>query len=279
MNANVSNAALSPAYDGVVAAGMAKVVDSLGTSKFPVELVRCLHSVAGAEHCVIYCLRPKGIDIISAASLDGSDDASSRAMAYVNEGLWKTDQGFAQAYSEGRARRSGSMRVEKKRPARDTLQILEKVFLFGARRNLYGISVLKNRCNTHFSDAALRCLDALAEFVVSCCDKHVDHRGRVVETVGTKLESIAHIEERVRLWGRNLTNREQQVCSRILYGLTMEGIAIDLGIKPESVITYKKRAFLKYGIGTRHELMRHYLQFRGMSGDRTCGPAMRPAYR
>ena len=41
--------------------------------------------------------------------------------------------------------------------------------------------------------------------------------------------------------------------------MSAEGIGLDLEIVPETVITYKKRAFQRLGIATRHELLLLYL--------------------
>jgi DNA-binding CsgD family transcriptional regulator len=51
-----------------------------------------------------------------------------------------------------------------------------------------------------------------------------------------------------------LTAREREVCERILLGYTSIGIGLDLDIAPSSVLTYRKRAYEKLGIGSQNEL-------------------------
>lgn len=51
-----------------------------------------------------------------------------------------------------------------------------------------------------------------------------------------------------------LTDREQDVCARIIAGYSSEAIALDLGIAPSSVATYRKRAYAKLGICSQHDL-------------------------
>lgn len=72
--------------------------------------------------------------------------------------------------------------------------------------------------------------------------------------------SVDRIERRLRAWPQPLSQGEVQVCARILHGMSNEGIALDLGIKPESVMTYRKRAYQRIGIATRHELFCWYLR-------------------
>ncbi|MFN5485610.1 MAG: helix-turn-helix transcriptional regulator, partial [Bradyrhizobium sp.] len=51
-----------------------------------------------------------------------------------------------------------------------------------------------------------------------------------------------------------LTGREQEVCLRILSGLSSEAIAASLGIGLHSALTYRKRAYDKLGISSQNEL-------------------------
>lgn len=53
-----------------------------------------------------------------------------------------------------------------------------------------------------------------------------------------------------------LTNRELDVCSRAVFGMTAEGTALDLNVKMTSVHTYRKRAYARMGISSHYELFR-----------------------
>ncbi len=58
-----------------------------------------------------------------------------------------------------------------------------------------------------------------------------------------------------------LTEREQQVCIRILQGLTSEAISLDLKVAISTIHTYRKRAYAKLGISSQNELFSLYLEF------------------
>ncbi|MGL9622495.1 helix-turn-helix transcriptional regulator [Bradyrhizobium sp. U531] len=51
-----------------------------------------------------------------------------------------------------------------------------------------------------------------------------------------------------------LTPREQEVCRRILLGLSSEAISQELGISLHSTLTYRKRAYQRLGISAQNEL-------------------------
>ncbi len=47
---------------------------------------------------------------------------------------------------------------------------------------------------------------------------------------------------------------QRAVLARIVCGMTSEGIALDLGIGVNSVLTYRKRAYAKLRIGSQNAL-------------------------
>lgn len=53
-----------------------------------------------------------------------------------------------------------------------------------------------------------------------------------------------------------LSRREREVCAGIACGLSVDGIAADLGVAPSTVQTLRKRAYLKLGIHGRQQLLR-----------------------
>jgi len=58
-----------------------------------------------------------------------------------------------------------------------------------------------------------------------------------------------------------LTDREREVCLRILQGFTSEAISLDLGVAISTIHTYRKRAYAKLGISSQNELFSLYLEF------------------
>ncbi|MEM9750750.1 MAG: helix-turn-helix transcriptional regulator [Pseudomonadota bacterium] len=61
----------------------------------------------------------------------------------------------------------------------------------------------------------------------------------------------------------DLSARERQVCEKILAGLTTEEIALDLGVAASTIVTYRRRAYQKLGLGSKTEL------FQAAAGGRT----------
>ncbi|WP_339862949.1 LuxR C-terminal-related transcriptional regulator [Paremcibacter congregatus] len=55
------------------------------------------------------------------------------------------------------------------------------------------------------------------------------------------------------VFGR-LTDRERQVCGRILQGYSSEAISLELKVAKSTIHTYRKRAYAKLGISSQNEL-------------------------
>jgi DNA-binding CsgD family transcriptional regulator len=64
------------------------------------------------------------------------------------------------------------------------------------------------------------------------------------------------LRNRLRTAAPALTDRELDVCTAIFNGMTSEAIALDLGISINTVLTYRKRAYVRLGISSQNELMR-----------------------
>ncbi len=65
---------------------------------------------------------------------------------------------------------------------------------------------------------------------------------------------FAVFRRRLREIDAGLTRRELSVCALALAGMTIEGTALNLGLKNTSVITYRKRAYAKLGISSLNEM-------------------------
>jgi len=73
--------------------------------------------------------------------------------------------------------------------------------------------------------------------------------------------SIANVDQsdvsaRLRQLAPELSRRELEVCTHIARGLSSEGIALELGISVNTVLTYRKRAYARLNISTQNELLR-----------------------
>ena len=120
------------------------------------------------------------------------------------------------------------------------------------------VSVLRSADSTAFSDDAVANLEALASPLLSIVGKHTSAVWQRRLLLGS-LQSLEEIENCVANSPLNLPRREAQVCSRILYGISSPGIAMELGVSEETVNTYRKRVYHRLNIGTQREMLMWYV--------------------
>jgi DNA-binding CsgD family transcriptional regulator len=80
------------------------------------------------------------------------------------------------------------------------------------------------------------------------------HRQLVGEVVEGRVQRIVELEDRFARRFPALTERERQVCARAAIGMSIEGASLDLGVAASSVLTYRKRAYRRLGVGSANEL-------------------------
>ena len=106
-----------------------------------------------------------------------------------------------------------------------------------------------------FTDANLDAISRCGRLVFPIIRKH-----RLLQSIGATGTStevlIKRLQRRLEALPVKLTSRQLDVCARTAVGMTAYGIALDLGIKTSSVVTYRRRAYDRLGIATGHELSR-----------------------
>lgn len=241
------------------------LIDRLGSPDFSAAVAEELDRWARVEYCAGFALGSDSIQLVTSGSVRNPQVARSMAAMYVS-GLWRSDPTIVCAR---RAPHRGDVAVrmspsefpdaEIRQVIYLDQQICDRVFLCGRRdEQWYAYSVLRTRTRGCFEDESIDRLRALSGPLLSLLAMH--HRiGVAVDAPVTLLRSVPDIEIRLRELAPTLSRRESQVCARILHGVSTPGIAIELSLREDSVATYRKRAYRRLSIGTRHELMHLYL--------------------
>jgi DNA-binding CsgD family transcriptional regulator len=80
------------------------------------------------------------------------------------------------------------------------------------------------------------------------------HRAIVASPAANRAETLERFSKRLEGLPNRLAQREVEVCARALIGMSVEATALDLGIRPTSITTYRQRAYQKLGISSQNEL-------------------------
>ncbi|MEC3911902.1 helix-turn-helix transcriptional regulator [Sphingobium sp. CR2-8] len=241
------------------------LIDSIGDDCFASQLLLFLNEICGAEYCAIFRLEGTEPVGLAAASLDGSDTARQFANSYIESELWRSDPSMTAARFTYNHVHPSLISLDVQALENQELRnfiyphVGHRVLVCG--RSTIGhiaLSILRKAGGDSFGEEDISHLEALASPLLSIVGKHVSatwQRQRLVHA----LSSLQEIEQCIALAPEALPRREAQVCSRILLGVSTIGIALELGVGEETVMTYRKRVYHRLGIATQRELLMWYV--------------------
>jgi DNA-binding CsgD family transcriptional regulator len=117
--------------------------------------------------------------------------------------------------------------------------------------NIYRMNFYSGGRYGRFADSDVRQMVNSADILMSLLVRH--HAAGVDDGEERTAEMF---RSRLRLVSPKMPQREAEVCTAIMLGMTSEAIAIELGISVNTVLTYRKRAYGRLNISCQNELMR-----------------------
>lgn len=246
---------------------MPAIIDSMGHESFSRELMDFLNKAYGAEHCTLFRLSNQKPSEIFAASLDGTDTAHQQFALFVSRAYWRNDEGIAAALQACSGAARGMSRIDvQAMPLGDyrsrlygRTHIRERVLLWETTGDsTIGLSILRPEERGLATDGEIADLGNMSPMLMTIASKHAEmaaSRSRF----SLALTSLTEIENTMNHAQVQLPKREAQVCARIVFGISTAGIALDLGVGEETVMTYRKRAYQRLSIGSQRELLLWYV--------------------
>ena len=207
------------------------------------------------------------LDVLGFASADGTAMAGHNSDRYRRE-FWRSDGTYAELKGRLCGYRAAvsclaAEQISDQRFRRELILdqgLAGRALIVGERAGrLYGLSMFRGHAAGFFSADEHTAIESMSDLLVSMVAKHAEAVSQRL-SVTPLLSSVDAMESAFRSMGARLSERESQVCARIVYGMAMKEIARDLGITPESAVTYRKRAFLRLDVADRAALLRRLLQ-------------------
>lgn len=121
------------------------------------------------------------------------------------------------------------------------------------RGQLLALNLYRLSTSGAFTADDLRWLDGAARLLAGLAEKHVQMVGVQLRS-RDRAERIDALDSRLYAICGTLTPRERAVLARALLGMTSQGIALDLCIGVNSVLTYRKRGYARMGVTSQAEL-------------------------
>jgi DNA-binding CsgD family transcriptional regulator len=234
-----------------------RVTETLGSAQFAPTLVGAMHHWLGAQHINVLHMRADAPSLLLAASCYRDSRVIWRGwQRYANrlhteDSLYKTLIDSTPCQDTVTA---GHLLAEHI-PSREYRDTIYRANGLGERlcaltRDAEGLPLLLNvyrqRETGYFGDAQIRTFAALSGSLMALCRGHIAMAQSVGSSGDARTRLLEHAPE--------LTQRELEVCMRLLKGLTYAAIAVDIGIKESTVKTYRNRAFGRLNIHFKSEL-------------------------
>lgn len=252
-------------------ARMADVTLAVGSPTFGEALLQAANSVVRVDHCLIFTFHrqaPSGC-LLSVGS--GDFRLSVRLAGDYLSGPYADDPNLRRLQDEADPHavvRFGPQQVPKRwrKHFLEPANIIDTIACFASKdeRSVY--------CNFFrlggapvYSDREVARLEPVVPVLASLAAVHYSLCGPLL--LREQLNRLRTPDDEVRLLAERLgpsgldelTERERQVCFRILLGYSSEAIGFNLGIATSTVITHRKRAYQKLGIVSQNELFSLYL--------------------
>lgn len=249
---------------------LAEVTLAVGSPSFGEALLRAANAVARVDHCLIFTFHhqaPSGC-LLSVGS--GDFRLSVRLAGDYLAGSYVEDPNLRYLHA---ARPHVVLRFAPHEvPERWRTHFIEQANIIDGvaciaskdERAVY-CNFFRLRGNPGYSEEELAELGRVIPILASLAVVHYSLCGPLL--LREQLNRLRSPDDEVRLLAERLgpsaldelTERERQVCFRILLGYSSEAIALHLGVATSTIITHRKRAYEKLGIVSQNELFSLYL--------------------
>jgi DNA-binding CsgD family transcriptional regulator len=243
---------------------LAEVVEALGSDAFAFALLRSLTGWLPCDHLSIIVFNVDlSARVVCAASRGPANIAAEAGRLYERGRFYLLDPGTRQMRPDAgggpvllRLRAADIQDGDYQRAIyerfglRERLSVIDRVTDHWLMLNLY-----RERDTARFTSRQGGRLRTMAPLLLSLVGKHLSLNGAQVSPArNSGIRSIAFLDSLLMSLNEQLTNRERAVCARALAGLTVAGIAADLGVKASTIATLRQRAYSKLGISSLSQL-------------------------
>jgi len=251
----------APAFKDARAGDIAPAVLAIGRPSFPQALIDTLRRTADVGHCMVFtfegehstrCLLDIG-NIPIGADLGLAYAGHFHRADPNRETIFKAREDCSPIVLPSFARRMYDDRYRK--IFFEDSEIVDKfATAIWVERTCFYVNFYRTTPQGRFARAQIERLRQLSPAIGAAVARHFQD-----DVVAEALPERDPFDKLAALFASRapltrLTERQKDVCLRILAGFSSEAISADLGIGLHSTLTYRKRAYEKLGISSQNEL-------------------------
>jgi DNA-binding CsgD family transcriptional regulator len=246
-----------------LAAALPDLIRSLGHPSFAEAWLKTVNAVTEVDHVSLFSFdtgfRPK---LMGGAARSGPVIAIDLGKMYIRHFyLWDPNlKAMRKAGDSPKSPMFVHLRAQDIQDASYRSQIyqehglIERVSWLGrADMTWFIANIYREKKSGRFSEPELSALERATDVLCAAVERHVSLVSPAALEPGSN-PPIEWLEKLVTDLGSGLTPREVEVCARAVSGMTRAGIALDLGVKPTTVVTLVQRAYARLNISTLNEL-------------------------
>lgn len=242
---------------GEALGALAEAVAALGTAHFAAQLLAALNRGLVVDHLSLMRFEDRQrAPVLEFAVWRGGRQVAEVQRAYLG-GLYRADPNLVRGAAGVIVRRL--RRDDIADPAyRDTCyrrsHLLERLSVVAPDcGGLVALNLYRRDESGGFADAEVAAVESLSPMLAALALKHAGMVGTLLRS-RSRADRLTALDARLAALDPHLTRRERDVLARILAGLTTEGIALDLKISANTVLTYRKRAYRRLDVTSQSQL-------------------------
>ncbi len=242
-----------------IAASLAGLVAAIGSADFPQQFLKAMRAIAGVELCSVF--RRDGdaaVTLLFAAGEADDPGFPMRASLDYARAYWRSDAEIARlAHSRSRKpvlvrKRAADIADPAYRAAcYDRAGVRERLSVFWPGHPAFVANGYRTAHSDSFSASDMARLECYAGILMAAVERHCGHDA----LVGSQLSEAA-VAQALMTLHCGLSTREAEISAAMILGETQDEIAHRKHLSHGSVVTYRRRAYGKLGVGNRRDLMR-----------------------
>ncbi len=241
---------------------LGKAILSLGEPDFAHALIRAMEAFVPVDHLAVVVFDAAfAAHLAGAGSRQPGNAALEAGRLYERARFYRHDPGakkLGAAESGGpvllRLRAADITDMQYRREIYDRFRLLERLSIIDQVRDQWVmLNLYRGRGSDPFRERDIARIREISALLLSLAGKHVALVAPLPARTG-RVESTRYLEKLLEGIEGRLTPRERAVCARALAGQTVQGIASELGVRPPTVATLRRRAYAKLNISSLNEL-------------------------
>lgn len=248
----------APAPPVPAADAFAPVIAALGRVDFAREMVAALNRTVPVDHvCLMRVADRARPPVLESASWRGGKNVAAVQRAYLG-GLYRFDPNLNLPARPGvtvaHLRREALADSDYRKACYAQAGLIERLTVASSDGGpLVLLNLYRLEASGAFTPEEIAAIEGLSRFLAALALKHVGTLGMLLRS-RDRADRVAALAARLHALNGRLTMREREVLARVLLGVTSEGIALDLGIGLNTVLTYRKRAYARLEVSSQAEL-------------------------